>query len=144
MVYDAVGSALSSTMKQQLDDSGVICFPFMPVVFPSLTGKSNYRNHRKIVVIDGAIGYVGGINISDNCVNSADSKLYWRDTHLRIYGAAVKVLQFHFLTTWDFINKDAIAIKQSYFPETICKKMFLSRLQLVAPIQTGQILWKLF
>nr|WP_321247372.1 cardiolipin synthase [uncultured Psychroserpens sp.] len=122
MTYDDVGSKLSSKMKHQLDDSGVDHYPFMPVIFSSLTGKSNYRNHRKIVVIDGEIGYVGGINISDSYINTEDSKLYWRDTHLRIYGEAVKVLQFHFLTTWDFVTKKSIEVKQSYFPETECEK----------------------
>ena len=122
MSYDDVGSKLSSRMKQKLDESGVMHFPFMPVLFSSLTGKSNYRNHRKIVVIDGELGYIGGINISDNYVNTEDSELYWRDTHLRIYGEAVKVLQFHFLTTWDFVTDDSIEIKESYFPETTCEK----------------------
>lgn len=120
--YDDVGSKLSSTMKHQLNESGVLHYAFMPVIFSSFTGKSNYRNHRKIAVIDGEIGYVGGINISDNYVNTPGSKLYWRDTHLRIYGEAVKVLQFHFLTTWDFVTDDSIEIKQSYFPEITCKK----------------------
>jgi cardiolipin synthase len=122
MTYDDVGSKLSSAMKHKLNASGVIHYPFMPVVFSSLTGKSNYRNHRKIAVIDGQIGYVGGINISDSYVNTKDSKLYWRDTHLRIYGEAVKVLQFHFLTTWDFVTEESIEVKQSYFPEIDCKK----------------------
>ncbi|MCK8479446.1 cardiolipin synthase [Psychroserpens algicola] len=122
MSYDDVGSKLTSKMKQRLNESGVEHFPFMPVLFSSLTGKSNYRNHRKIAVIDGEIGYVGGINISDNYVNNESSTLYWRDTHLRIYGEAVKVLQFHFLTTWDFVTEASIEIKDSYFPETICEK----------------------
>lgn len=122
MSYDDVGSKLSSTMKHQLDECGVEHYPFMPVVFSSFTGKSNYRNHRKIVVIDGEIGYVGGINISDNYVNTEESKLFWRDTHLRIYGEAVKVLQFHFLTTWDFVTNETIKIKEEYFPKTECKK----------------------
>jgi len=122
MTYDDVGSKLSKRMRDELDSSGIIHYPFMPVVFSSLTGKSNYRNHRKIAIIDGQIGYVGGINISDNYVNNKDSKLFWRDTHLRIYGEAVKVLQFHFLTTWDFVTKKSIEVKQSYFPETDCKK----------------------
>ncbi|WP_040278067.1 cardiolipin synthase [Psychroserpens damuponensis] len=122
MTYDDVGSKLSSKMKSQLLECGVIMYPFMPVFFSSLTGKSNYRNHRKIAVIDGQIGYLGGINISDNYVNTPSSKRYWRDTHLRICGEAVKVLQFHFLTTWDFVTKQSIEIKQSYFPEIQSKK----------------------
>jgi len=115
--YDDVGSKLSSAMKQQLNESGVECFPFMPVIFSSLTGKSNYRNHRKIAIIDGVIGYIGGINISDTYVNNGNNSVYWRDTHLRIYGDAVKVLQFHFLTTWEFVSSNAIDVKKKYFPE---------------------------
>ncbi|WCO00629.1 cardiolipin synthase [Psychroserpens ponticola] len=115
--YDDVGSKLSSKMKQKLHESGVEYVPFMPVLFSSLTGKSNYRNHRKIAIIDGEIGYVGGVNVSDNYVNNGSNTIYWRDTHLRIYGEAVKVLQFHFLTTWDFVTEHAIEIKKSYFPK---------------------------
>ncbi len=122
LTYDDVGSRLSSKMKQRLDDHGIQQFPFMPVLFSSLTGKSNYRNHRKIVVIDGKIGYIGGINISDNYVNTPENSRYWRDTHLRIYGEAAKVLQFHFLTTWDFVTDQTTQIKDSYFPETDCEK----------------------
>lgn len=122
MSYDDVGSKISSKIKRLLDKSGVEHFPFMPVFFSSLTGKSNYRNHRKIVVIDGKVGYIGGINISDTYINTPNREGYWRDTHLRIYGEAVKVLQFHFLTTWDFVTDRSTEIKESYFPETDCKR----------------------
>ncbi|WP_040253505.1 cardiolipin synthase [Psychroserpens mesophilus] len=115
--YDDVGSKLSSTMKHQLNECGVEHFPFMPVAFSSLTGKSNYRNHRKIAIIDGTIGYIGGINVSDNYVNNSNKSKYWRDTHLRIHGEAVKVLQFHFLTTWEFVSDTKLDIKKIYFPE---------------------------
>lgn len=120
MTYDDVGSKISSKMKRKITESGIEHHPFMPVWFSSLTGKSNYRNHRKIAIIDGEIGYLGGINISDTYVNYDDSPRYWRDTHLRIYGEAVKVLQFHFLTTWDFVTDDEIEIKKTYFPEIKC------------------------
>lgn len=115
--YDDVGSKLSSAMKHQLNTCGVEHFPFMPVAFSSLTGKSNYRNHRKIAIIDGIIGYLGGINVSDNYVNNSKRDMYWRDTHLRIHGEAVKVLQFHFLTTWEFVCDKPLDIKKMYFPK---------------------------
>nr|WP_321223112.1 cardiolipin synthase [uncultured Psychroserpens sp.] len=120
MTYDDVGSKLSAKMKRKMNESGIEHHPFMPVWFSSLTGKSNYRNHRKIAIIDGEIGYVGGINISDSYVNYGDDARYWRDTHLRIHGEAVKVLQFHFLTTWDFVTEQEIEIKKEYFPEIEC------------------------
>ncbi len=123
LTYDDVGSRISSKLKKKLTDSGVEHAPFMPVLFSSLTGKSNYRNHRKIAIIDGKIGYIGGVNISDEYVNGVGKdQRYWRDTHLRISGEAVKVLQFHFLTTWDFVIDGDIEIKSTYFPEVGCEE----------------------
>ncbi len=121
--YDDVGSSISSKHKREMNESGVHHAPFMPVLFSSLTGKTNYRNHRKIAVIDGQLGYVGGINITDGYINGPHRKQrYWRDTHLRIAGEAVKVLQFHFLTTWDFVTDEDIEIKASYFPDIECEE----------------------
>ncbi|WP_338730977.1 cardiolipin synthase [Mangrovimonas cancribranchiae] len=118
--YDDVGSKISKKSKHKLKQSGVEFFPFMPVLFPRFAGKMNYRNHRKIAIIDGEVGYVGGINMSDTYMNYTDSKLYWRDTHVRIVGEAVKQLQIHFLTTWDFVSGETVNITTSYFPETNC------------------------
>jgi cardiolipin synthase len=113
---DDVGSSISRKEKKRLTKSGVVWHSFMPVLFPGFTGKMNYRNHRKIAIIDGKIGYIGGINISDTYVNYDDSDDYWRDTHLRICGEAVKALQIHFLMTWEFVSGKDISIKDNYFP----------------------------
>jgi cardiolipin synthase len=121
IVIDDVGSSISSRMKRKLKNSGIEMHAFMPVLFSRFTGQMNYRDHRKIIVIDGKIGYVGGINISDDYVN-ANNKLYWRDTHIRIVGEAVKPLQILFLTTWDFVTKDDINISKVYFPKHNCKE----------------------
>lgn len=120
--YDDVGSKISSSMKQKLSKSGVQHAAFMPVIFSRFTGKMNYRNHRKIVIIDGLVGYVGGMNISDEYINDKSSDFYWRDTHLRITGEAVKSLQIYFLTTWDFVFNEKLKIDKAYFPNTPCKK----------------------
>lgn len=117
---DDVGSSISRKHKNKLTKSGVEWHSFMPVLFPGFTGKMNYRNHRKIAIIDGKIGYLGGINISDTYVNYDDSEDYWRDTHLRITGEAVKALQIHFLMTWEFVSGKDISIKDSYFPNVEC------------------------
>lgn len=122
LIFDDVGSKISRAARKRLKQSGVAFFPFMPVLFPRFSGKMNYRNHRKIVVIDGEIGYVGGINISDKYVNYDDAQQYWRDTHIRLVGEAVKQLQIHFLTTWDFVSGASLSITSSYFPEIACKK----------------------
>jgi cardiolipin synthase len=119
VIIDDVGSSISFKMKQRLKESGVDLHSFMPVLFSRFTGQMNYRDHRKIIVIDGEIGYVGGINISDNYVN-AHNERYWRDTHIRIFGEAVKSLQILFFTTWDFVTDDQLQVSQDYFPEHIC------------------------
>jgi cardiolipin synthase len=117
-IYDDVGSRLSGRTKKKLDQSGVMHFPFMPVLYPSFTSKLNYRDHRKIVVIDGHTGYVGGINLNEKYDNSReDCQRFWRDTHLRIEGAAVGSLQASFLLSWDFVSNTKMTIEETYFPE---------------------------
>ena len=117
---DDVGSSVTRKSKNRLTESGVVWNSFMPVLFPGFTGKMNYRNHRKIAIVDGKIGYIGGINISDTYVNYDDSEEYWRDTHLRIVGEAVKALQIHFLMTWEFVSRQNIKIRSNYFPNDKC------------------------
>ncbi|XCF05665.1 cardiolipin synthase [Tamlana crocina] len=120
LTYDDVGSKLSSKTKQRLNDCGIEHFPFMPVVFSKFTGKMNYRNHRKIAVVDGKVAYVGGINIADEYVNEYNDN-FWRDTHLRLVGEAVKSLQISFFTTWHFVSNQELEISNSYFPKIDCE-----------------------
>jgi len=119
---DDVGSSISRKMKRKLKDSGVEFYSFMPVLFPKFTGRMNYRNHRKIAIIDGVIGYVGGINIADDYVNKPDRKAYWRDTHLRLEGESVITIQVQFLTNWQFVSDSKIKdLTKKYFPNKACK-----------------------
>lgn len=121
IVIDDVGSSISSKMKKKLKQSGVKLFAFMPVLFSRFTGQMNYRDHRKIIVIDGKIGYIGGINISDNYVN-ANNNRYWRDTHIRLVSEAVRQLQILFFTTWDFVSDGDLKISKKHFPDHSCKE----------------------
>ena len=116
LVYDDVGSNLSRKAKRKLKKSKVEHYPFMPVIFSNSTSKLNYRDHRKIVVIDGEIGYVGGINLDQKYDNSYDNERYWRDTHLRIQGGAVGSLQSSFLLSWNFASNDELEIEDHLFP----------------------------
>ncbi|WP_317130818.1 cardiolipin synthase [Bizionia saleffrena] len=118
---DDVGSSITRKMKSKLRDSGVEFYSFMPVLFPQFTGRMNYRNHRKIVVIDGVIGYLGGINISDAYVNYANNDTYWRDTHLRLEGESIVTLQVQFLINWNFVSGSDLKISESFFPNKPCK-----------------------
>ena len=114
--YDYVASGISNKSIDKMKSFGIEIFPFMPVWFPNLTRKLNYRNHRKIVVIDGIIGYVGGVNVSDEYVNPCD-KGYWRDTHCRLKGNIVKSIQSHFLLNWNFVSQQEIEITDHLFPD---------------------------
>lgn len=117
LMYDDVGSDISSRAKKKMTDAGVLHFPFMPVRFSNSTSKLNYRDHRKIVVIDGTIGYVGGINLDQKYDNSYNNERYWRDTHLRLQGGAVGALQSSFLLSWNFVSEDETEIDQELFPD---------------------------
>ena len=89
-IYDDFGSpAINKRMERRLKDAGVEVYPFQKILFYLLANRLNYRNHRKIIVIDGQTAFTGGINVSNKYINNKDSKLYWRDTHLRIDGPGV-------------------------------------------------------
>ncbi len=130
---DDVGSSVSRKSKRHLTKSGVQWHSFMPVLFPGFTGKMNYRNHRKIAIIDGEIGYIGGINVSDTYVNYEDSESYWRDTHLRVIGEAVKSLQIHFLMNWEFVSGQKIKLKKNYFPPVEYKNILAMQIAASGP-----------
>jgi cardiolipin synthase len=116
LIYDDVGSNMASKSKKKMTQAGVEHYPFMPVLFSNSTSKLNYRDHRKIVVIDGKIGYVGGVNLDQKYDNSYDNERYWRDTHTRILGGAVGALQSSFLLNWNFASDDDTEIDQELFP----------------------------
>ena len=95
---------------------GIEIVPFLPTKFPIIGGKLNYRNHRKIAVIDGKIGYTGGINIGDEYMGKNKKFGYWRDTHIRIEGTSVYMLQMTFLIDWYYNTKEVLLDKE-YFPK---------------------------
>jgi cardiolipin synthase len=105
IIYDDVGSwSLSNKIIKRMREGGVEVFPFMPVRFPWFTSKINFRNHRKILVIDGVQGFVGGLNIADKYLHGIREIGNWRDTHLRIRGEAVAALNSVFMVDWYFVS----------------------------------------
>ena len=105
IIYDDVGSwSLSNRLIKKMRKSGVEIYPFMPVQFPWLTSKLNFRNHRKILVIDGLTGFVGGLNIADKYLHGLRDIGKWRDTHLLIKGEAVGALNSVFMVDWYFVS----------------------------------------
>src|SRR5690606_6795624 len=102
---------------KRMKAAGIEVFPFHKIIFIALANRLNYRNHRKIVVIDGDVGFVGGINVSDRYINSGNSTgVYWRDTHLRIQGPGVYYLQYLFLCDWNFCAGTSLFPDRKFFP----------------------------
>lgn len=115
-IYDDVGTShLHKSFKKLFDDAGVEHYPFMPVYIPQLS-RANYRDHRKIVVIDGKCAFVGGINVADRYINKGGT-IKWRDVHLKIEGEAVYSLQIVFMLNWYFVSNKSIEFTNTYFPE---------------------------
>lgn len=119
-LYDAVGSwKLSKTYIQELRDAGVEMIPFSPVRFPFLNNKINFRNHRKIIVIDGTVGFVGGLNIGDEYLGKDKYFGFWRDTHLWIRGEAVRTLQLIFLQDWYYMTGKTLLTPEYLSPQLV-------------------------
>lgn len=115
VIVDAVGSwRVKNSFYEQLRSAGIEVEEFMKVRFPMFTSHVNYRNHRKIVVIDGQVGYIGGMNVADRYINGP-SWGNWRDTHIRIEGKGVQGLQSIFLIDWYLVSKSLITARK-YFP----------------------------
>jgi cardiolipin synthase A/B len=119
-LYDAVGSwKLSKTYIQELRDAGVEMIPFSPVRLPFLSNKINFRNHRKIIVIDGTVGFVGGLNIGDEYLGKNKYFGFWRDTHLWIRGEAVRTLQLIFLQDWYYMTGKTLLTPEYLSPQLV-------------------------
>jgi cardiolipin synthase len=103
-IYDDFGSrSIRKKLVPELIKNGVEAHPFFKIYFIAFANRINYRNHRKIIIIDGFTAFVGGINVSDRYINAADSKqVFWRDTHLMIKGPGIRHLQYIFLCDWNF------------------------------------------
>ncbi len=116
-IYDDFGSrSIRKTLVPQLVAGGVEAYPFYKILFIALSNRTNYRDHRKIIVIDGCTGFVGGINVSDRYINGIDKKqLYWRDTHLMIHGPGVYYLQYLFICDWNFCAEQKLPLQDDYF-----------------------------
>ncbi|WP_042356470.1 cardiolipin synthase [Bacillus rubiinfantis] len=117
-MYDAVGSwQLSKAYINELKNAGVETVSFGPVKLPFLNNKFNFRNHRKIIVIDGNIGFVGGLNIGDEYLGRVKEFGFWRDTHLMLRGEAVRTLQLIFLQDWYYMTNHSFLTAEYLSPQ---------------------------
>ncbi len=135
-MYDDFGSHnLGKQFIKRLEENGIETAPFYKIKWYALINRLNYRNHRKIIVIDGKNSFIGGINISNRYRNDTQAKndLYWRDTHLMIDGPATFYLQYMFLCDWNFCAKKKMQFGADYFPPYPKKEKITDELVQIAP-----------
>ena len=114
-IYDSVGCwSVSKDFFDDMRSAGVYVESFLKVRLPIFSNKVNYRNHRKLVIIDGVCGFIGGCNIADRYVTGGVWGM-WRDTMMLVKGKAVQGLQSSFLVDWYFANRSLVSGKE-YFP----------------------------
>ncbi len=132
-IYDYLGGfGLKKKFLQPLKAAGIFVHAFMPAIPYISLSKVNYRNHRKIVVVDGRVGYTGGMNVADRYVKGNKLGL-WRDTQVRFEGAAVYGLQNAFLIDWFFVSQKLIS-DLKYYPKP---KVFSEWQNLVQIVSSG-------
>ncbi|MDO7907215.1 cardiolipin synthase [Paenibacillus sp. JX-17] len=120
-IVDGLGSRkVSTAFIRQLREAGGEFHYFLPPLIALFDRRVNYRNHRKIVVVDGTTGYLGGINVGDDYLGLYPDMGFWRDTHLEVKGDAVYFLQTTFLNDWKLASKERI-VDMSLFPPHQCK-----------------------
>ena len=116
LLVDGMGSkSLRGKQIKYIRSLGIKFHVFFPGILPYLNIRLNFRNHRKIVVIDGKIGYVGGFNVGDEYVNKGNQFDFWRDTHVRIQGEAVNELNKRFILDWDYASEGELKDYSKYF-----------------------------
>ncbi|MEZ5011575.1 MAG: cardiolipin synthase [Bacteroidales bacterium] len=118
VIMDDIGSwSFKAKYIREMREAGVRIFPFMPVRFPWLTNKINYRNHRKILVVDGLKGFMGGLNIANKYLYGLADIGPWRDTHIEITGEAVAVMNSVFLVDWYFVCGEVLSSQSKYLKQ---------------------------
>ncbi len=115
-LYDALGSNhIKKKFVKRLKNAGVQIAPVNKIRFRLLANRINYRDHRKIIIVDGNEAFIGGINVSDKYINSGSNNRYWRDTHLYIKGPGIFYLQYLFISNWMFSTERMMDLKKEYF-----------------------------
>ena len=109
VIYDDFGCwGVSRKFFRSMREAGIDIHPFFKVVFPPFATRINWRNHRKLAVIDGEVAYVGGMNVADRYIDGGSKFGCWRDTHMRITGPAVAAVQYSFAVDWSFMGQSLL------------------------------------
>lgn len=117
LIFDDVGSwKLRKKFIRSMSEAGIRIDCFMRVRFPMLTSRVNYRNHRKIMVVDGTTAFVGGLNFADRYLDGKPGIGAWRDTHLKVIGGGATALQIIFMADWYFVSKEILKGDEYFKP----------------------------
>lgn len=117
LLYDGMGCLFTgSKYFRPIVEAGGEIASFLSPFIPYINIRVNYRNHRKITVIDGKTAFTGGLNLGDEYLGKSPKYGFWRDMHLMIEGSAVDQLQLRFLMDWNFASKSKIPTSNEYFP----------------------------
>ncbi|MCB6993311.1 cardiolipin synthase [bacterium 210820-DFI.6.37] len=120
LLLDSMGSRqINDKVLKELMEAGGKRAYFFPRKFRIVNLRFNYRNHRKLAVIDGEIGYIGGFNIAREYLGMKKKFGYWRDTHIRVTGSCVQDINARFLLDWRFASKEEVVLSQAYYSDII-------------------------
>lgn len=131
LLYDSYGSMmLNRKLLKPLLNAGGEISSFFPISLNILDQKPNYRNHRKLVIVDSKYGFIGGFNVGDEYLGLNKKRGNWRDTHLKIEGSAVNSLQLRFILDWEYSSKKKVNLNTAFkIPE---KKIGNSGIQIIS------------
>lgn len=114
-LYDAVGSIqFAASEVDRMKGAGIKVHSFLPIKYGFFNQKFNFRNHRKIIIIDGAVGFVGGLNVGIEYLGENEKIGFWRDTHMVMEGEAVQTLHAVFLLDWDYVSEEYLLENDDY------------------------------
>jgi cardiolipin synthase len=117
MFDDYASRKMKHNIVKELKAAGAEIYPVIKVKLTAFANRINHRDHRKVIIMDGHTGFIGGLNISDRYDNSIDTGLWWRDTHVKIKGETVHNLQRHFIVNWHAAQPNKLTISKELFPE---------------------------
>lgn len=133
VLFDSMGCRWTKNKTWvRLEDAGIKVAEFFPALFGNLQLRLNYRNHRKIAVIDGRIGFVGGFNIGREYLGLDKKFGYWRDTHICIEGSAVTSLAVRFVLDWNYAAKENLFLEDHLFEIPVYVRNGRSPVQIIS------------
>ncbi|MDR7908584.1 cardiolipin synthase [Bacillus velezensis] len=114
-LFDAAGSLkLAGKDIKKLKRAGVNIVPFLPLKYGFFNQKFNFRNHRKIVIVDGKVGFVGGLNVGKEYIGKDQDVGFWRDTHMKVEGEIVQTLHSIFMLDWEYVSDEVLIDQKAY------------------------------